>query len=161
MMAVIVDIIASVAPQQTGTCRSATTSTPYRRMNDCAIASRSGRAPHVTAYWLTSALMAAHAASLTAAGAAKSGNPCDRFTPPCFSLSRVISRMTDSVNCRALRDPVSLDMVGMESGSGAPLADRPRRGRLLRRGGFLHRTLRRHVGHRFARARHGDLVVVG
>ena len=28
-------------------------------------------------------MMAAQAASFTAAGAAKSGNPCERFTPPC------------------------------------------------------------------------------
>src|SRR5256885_15498054 len=31
-------------------------------------------------------------------GAAKSGKPCDKFTAPCLSASRVISRMTDSVN---------------------------------------------------------------
>src|SRR6185295_432795 len=54
--------------------------------------------------------MAAHAASLTAAGAGKSGNPCDRLTPPYISLRRVISRMTDSVNCVAFFDPVILDM---------------------------------------------------
>src|SRR5438034_1856301 len=58
-----------------------------------------------------SALMAAHAASLTAAGAGKSGNPCDRLTPPYMWLSRVISRMTDSVNCVAFLDPVSFDIV--------------------------------------------------
>src|SRR5437867_5186999 len=54
--------------------------------------------------------MAAMAEALTAAGAGKSGNPCDRLTPPCRSLSRVISRMTDSVNCVAFFDPVSFDM---------------------------------------------------
>src|SRR5687768_2657065 len=54
--------------------------------------------------------MAATAASLTATGAPKSGNPCDRFTPPYCWLSRVISRITDSVNCVALREPRSLDM---------------------------------------------------
>src|SRR5690349_24503809 len=31
-------------------------------------------------------------------GAEKSAKPCERFTAPCFSASRVISRMTDSVN---------------------------------------------------------------
>src|SRR5258706_15694171 len=30
-------------------------------------------------------------------GAAKSGKPWERFTAPCLSASRVISRMTDSV----------------------------------------------------------------
>src|SRR4029077_18458860 len=90
---------------------SATTGTPYRRVNSRATASRSGRAPQVTAYWLMSALIAAHAASLIAAGAGKSGNPCDRLTPPWRSLSRVISRMTDSVNCVAFLEPVSFDML--------------------------------------------------
>src|SRR5712692_63957 len=55
--------------------------------------------------------MAAHAASLTTAGAGKSGKPCDRLTPPWRSLSRVISRMTDSVNCVAFFDPVSVDII--------------------------------------------------
>src|SRR6266849_238140 len=48
--------------------------------------------------------MACRAASLISAGAAKSGNPCERFTAPCFRASRVISRMTDSVNCSALAE---------------------------------------------------------
>src|SRR5262249_24172781 len=48
--------------------------------------------------------MAWRAASLMAAGAAKSGNPCDRFTAWCFMASRGISRMTDSVNCSAFAD---------------------------------------------------------
>src|SRR6478735_7860304 len=55
-------------------------------------------------------MMARHAASFTTAGAAKSGKPCDRFTPRYCWLSRVISRMTDSVNCVAFCDPVSFDM---------------------------------------------------
>src|SRR6266498_765756 len=58
--------------------------------------------------------MAAMAALLTADGAGKSGNPCERFTPPWRSLSRVISRITDSVNCVAFFDPVSLDMIWEE-----------------------------------------------
>src|SRR5438067_13703125 len=41
---------------------------------------------------------------LTSSGAAKSGNPCDRLTAPYFIASRVISRMTDSVNWLALRE---------------------------------------------------------
>jgi hypothetical protein len=82
-------------------------------VNSRAIASRSERVPHVTAYWLTSALMAAHAASFTTAGAAKSGTPRDSYTPPCNSKRRVISRMTDSVNCVAFFEPVSFD-IGQE-----------------------------------------------
>src|SRR5215471_12145826 len=57
-----------------------------------------------------SALIALQAASFTAAGAGKSGNPCERLMPPLASLRRVISRITDSVNCNALREPVNLDM---------------------------------------------------
>src|SRR6185503_14480264 len=38
------------------------------------------------------------------AGAEKSGKPCERFTAPYFSASRVISRITDSVNELAFFD---------------------------------------------------------
>src|ERR1051325_5807855 len=50
-------------------------------------------------------------------GAEKSGKPCDRLTAPCFSASRVISRITDSVNELALRDTCRLlDGVGVVMG---------------------------------------------
>src|SRR6266436_7801030 len=61
--------------------------------------------------------MAWRAASLTSAGAAKSGKPCERLTALCFRARRVISRMTDSVNCSAFAESVrraTWDMV--ESG---------------------------------------------
>src|SRR6185369_6899198 len=48
--------------------------------------------------------MASMARRLMSSGAEKSGKPCERFTAPCFSASRVISRITDSVNELALRD---------------------------------------------------------
>src|SRR5258707_9294961 len=48
--------------------------------------------------------MACRAASLISAGAAKSGKPCERFTALCFSAKRVISRITDSVNCSAFAE---------------------------------------------------------
>src|SRR5215475_11170677 len=48
--------------------------------------------------------MAWRAASLMSSGAAKSGKPCDRFTALYFIASRVISRITDSVNCSALAE---------------------------------------------------------
>src|SRR3954453_6604674 len=54
--------------------------------------------------------MAAQAASFTTEGAGKSGNPWERFTPPCSWFRRVISRMTDSVNCVAFFDPFSFDI---------------------------------------------------
>src|ERR1700741_4038237 len=44
------------------------------------------------------------ATRLMSSGAAKSGKPCERLTAPYFMASRVISRMTDSVNCGALRE---------------------------------------------------------
>ena len=50
MIASMVAIIASVEPQQTVTCSSATTGTPYWRANCAAMASLKGGAPHVTAY---------------------------------------------------------------------------------------------------------------
>ena len=50
------------------------------------------------AYWLMSAAIARIATCLMSSGAAKSGNPWERFTAPCFIASRVISRITDSVN---------------------------------------------------------------
>src|SRR6266536_1207810 len=50
------------------------------------------------AYWLTSASMAALAACFSSGGQGKSGNPWARLIASCSSASRVISRMTDSVN---------------------------------------------------------------
>src|SRR5688500_11396073 len=44
--------------------------------------------------------MASQAACFTTAGAGKSGKPWARFTAWCAAASRVISRMTDSVNGR-------------------------------------------------------------
>src|SRR4051794_21873007 len=46
--------------------------------------------------------MAALAASLSSCGQPKSGKPCARLIAPCAIASRVISRMTDSVNVCAL-----------------------------------------------------------
>src|SRR5439155_21890589 len=66
------------------------------------MASRKPLAPHVIAYWLTSAAMASWAALLTESGAGKSGKPCARLIAPCAIARRVISRMTDSVNDAAL-----------------------------------------------------------
>src|SRR5260370_18905927 len=56
------------------------------------------------AYWLYSSSIARLAASLIAAGAGKSGNPCARLTAPVLSARRVISRMTDSVKNLVLVD---------------------------------------------------------
>ena len=55
-------------------------------------------APHVIAYWWKSPSMARCAASISAWGGRKFGMPWARFTPPYWPTTRVISRMTDSVN---------------------------------------------------------------
>src|SRR5712691_9421883 len=118
MMAIIADIIASVEPQQMVISRSGSTRTPCVRSNFSTIASRSGFAPQVMAYWLMSSEIACRAASLISAGAAKSGKPCERLTALCFIARRVISRMTDSVNCSAFADSMRRAICAMED-SGA------------------------------------------
>src|SRR5438067_12544878 len=45
--------------------------------------------------------IAAHAASFIGSGIGKSGNPCARFIAPYWLETRVISRMSDSVNVEA------------------------------------------------------------
>src|SRR5205823_11233062 len=94
----------SVEPQVTVISVSGSISSPRYQRVFSAIAARKSRAPQVIAYWFTSASIACMAARLISAGAAKSGKPCDRLTAPCFKASRVISRMTDSVNWLALRE---------------------------------------------------------
>ncbi len=68
------------------------------------MARRKAFAPQVMAYWLSSASMAAFAASFSSAGQGKSGKPCARLMPSCARQSRVISRITDSVNVPAFAD---------------------------------------------------------
>src|SRR5437762_12052918 len=79
-------------------------SKPRYQLVFLAIASRKSFAPQVIAYWLTSSAIACIATRLMSSGAAKSGNPCERLTAPYFIASRVISRITDSVNWLALRE---------------------------------------------------------
>ncbi len=82
----------------------------YQRRYFSAIASRSGAAPHVTAYWLMSPWIAAHAASFIASGIGKSGKPCARFIAPCSFATRVISRITLSVNVCVRRAVLTCDL---------------------------------------------------
>src|SRR6476661_9438314 len=70
---------------------------PYHRLYFSAIAMRSAELPQVTAYWLMSPWIAAHAASFIGAGIGKSGNPCARLIASYCCATRVISRMTASV----------------------------------------------------------------
>jgi len=71
----------SVEPQHTVTSVSGSNSSAVKRRVFATSASRSRFAPHVIAYWLTSARSAEAAACFSSSGAAKSGNPCARFTP--------------------------------------------------------------------------------
>src|SRR5215467_3282717 len=65
-----------------------------------------------------SSAMAWRAASLISSGAAKSGKPCERFTALCFIARRVISRMTDSVNCSAFAESMRREIWAIiESGA--------------------------------------------
>src|SRR5579864_9188767 len=66
-------IMVSVDPQQTVTLVSGSTSSCCQIFAWRAMASRSDFAPHVMAYWLTSAAMAAWAACLISAGRGKIG----------------------------------------------------------------------------------------
>src|SRR5215475_15575509 len=62
-----------------------------------------------------SSVMAWRAASLTDSGAGKSGKPCERLTALCFNARRVISRITDSVNCSALAEIMRREICAMEA----------------------------------------------
>src|SRR5882724_7410992 len=53
-------------------------------------------------------MIASQAASFISSGAEKSGKPCERLIAPYRFAWRVISRMTDSVNCSALWDMICL-----------------------------------------------------
>src|SRR3982075_2085157 len=96
------EAIASVAPPHTVISRSRSTVLPYQLRYFSAIASLSAGLPQVIAYWLMSPLIAAHAASFIGSGIGKSGNPCARLIAPYWFATRVISRITDSVNVLAL-----------------------------------------------------------
>src|SRR2546428_7713525 len=77
--------------------------------------------------------MAARAASLTASGAGKSGNPCARLTASYCKAKRVISRMTDSVKYSAFSESTDravlaiLSAVGLAS-AGVIISFREREG---------------------------------
>ena len=71
-------------------------------INQYAVTWGSAALPQVTAYWLMSPLIAAHAASFIGSGIGKSGNPCARLIASCWLAIRVISRITDSVNVAVL-----------------------------------------------------------
>src|ERR1700728_480138 len=55
-----------------------------------------------------SAAIASCAARLISMGAGKSGKPCDKFTALYWMANRVISRITDSVNCAVFEESSGL-----------------------------------------------------
>src|SRR5260370_14535270 len=59
--------------------------------------------------------MGLRAACLISSGAAESGKPCERLTAPCFRARRVISRMTDSVNCSAFAESMRREICAIET----------------------------------------------
>src|SRR5919201_2259318 len=123
----MVDSIASVTPQQTVISVSGSTSMFRKCWVLAAMASRITFAPQVVAYWLKSARIASTAASFRSAGAAKSGKPWARFRQlsPCSAMhSRVISRITDSVNNVDFCEVIVRDItIECQSEAGGP--DRP------------------------------------
>ena len=106
----------SVEPQQTVTSRSGSNAMPVKRSCFATSASRRRLAPHVMAYWFTSAITARAASCLMISGAGKSGKPWDRLTAPCRWASRVISRITLSVKrrlfCETRMEPPNDAWVG-------------------------------------------------
>src|SRR3979411_1376680 len=108
-------IIASVAPHETVTSVSGSTGRPH--VADClrATALRSCGAPHVVAYWLKPSCSAFAAASRMRASVLKSGKPWAELTALLalsWRLSRVISRMTDSVKLCAFSERRSVPRIG-------------------------------------------------
>src|SRR5215208_6779153 len=104
----------SVEPHVTVISVSGSISIPKYERVLLAIALRKSFAPQVIAYWLMSWSIASFALRLMSSGAEKSGKPCDRFTAPYFNASRVISRMTDSVNRLAFLETWRLfDSIGV------------------------------------------------
>src|SRR5258708_266953 len=101
-------IMASVAPHDTVTSASGSTSRPHAIPCFRATAWRSCGAPHVVAYWLNPSVSACAAASRIRGSVAKSGKPwaklIARSAPLRARFSRVISRMTDSVKLRAFSE---------------------------------------------------------
>src|SRR5678815_295590 len=112
-VAIIAAIIPSVDPHVTVISVSGSTSKPRCHSVLRAIASRKSFEPHVIAYWFTSLAIASIALRLISSGAAKSGKPCDRLTALYFSDSRVISRITDSVNDFAFFETRRLSVAGV------------------------------------------------
>src|SRR5262249_8227757 len=128
-------------------CGRGSSPVPETRRYFSAIACRRTGAPHVTAYWLMSPLIAVHAAAFIASGIAKSGNPCARFTALCMAAIRVISRITDSVNVEVRRAASTcLLPLGLRLASNFAERSANEIGRLARLSTIVQRRLDRTLG---------------
>src|SRR5215467_15468626 len=85
------------------------------------MARRSRGAPQVIAYWWKSPSSARWAASTSSRGGGKLGMPWARLMPSCSLLTRVISRITDSV-----KPCTRLEIMWVPSGKHDVALDRPR-----------------------------------
>ncbi len=92
-------IMASVEPQVTTICVSGSMSICMRGLCLAASAARKLGAPHVMAYWCGPSAAALARRFLMASGGSKSGKPWERLMAPYCMETRVMRRMTESVNC--------------------------------------------------------------
>ncbi len=91
--------MASVEPQVTTIWVSGSMSRPMRGLCLAARAARKLGAPHVMAYWCGPSWATSARRSVMAAGGSKSGKPCERLMASYFMETRVMRRITESVNC--------------------------------------------------------------
>src|SRR5215467_6796410 len=92
--------------------------------------------PQVIAYWWKSPSIARCAAAISSGGGGKFGMPCARFTPPSWSTTRVISRMTDSVKPWTRRE-ICIRWGAATGPPSPPRSETPRQSRGAPRSRFL------------------------
>ena len=96
MVAIIVAIMPSVEPQVTVISVSGSMSSPRNQRVLSAMASRKSFAPHVTAYWFTSSLMAAAAARFKSSGAGLVYEEQGRHEEAAESFRKAIAQLSDT-----------------------------------------------------------------
>ncbi len=104
--------MACVAPAVTVISCSTSYVRPYSAATFSAMASRSGAAPAISAYWLAPACMCFATSSNSAGGAEKSGKPCDRLMAPCCAARRDMT-LKMVVPTRGRRESMGAGKVGM------------------------------------------------
>ena len=92
-------IMASVEPHVTTIWVSGSMSRPMRGLCLAASAARKLGAPQVMAYWCGPVWATSARRSVISAGGSKSGKPWDRLMASYFMDTRVMRRITESVNC--------------------------------------------------------------